>query len=132
MRGSLWRVANEQMRPATQDESQGIEMVNRYLHDMKQQLEVTRGARRYVDVAREGPPSFLGEPDVVNISEEAGLDLSSDDEDNQNRTPPDRQPEPHLDPVGESLRERHATLDQANALEQQAMDAEAAGHRQEA
>ena len=28
MRGALWRVANEQMRPATDDESRGIEMVN--------------------------------------------------------------------------------------------------------
>ena len=97
--------------------SQGIEMFNRYLHDMKQQLEVTRGARRYVDVAREGPPRFPGEPEVANIPEEAELDVSSDDEDNQNRTPPDRWPEPHLDPVGESLQGRHATLDQTTTLD---------------
>ena len=61
MRGALWRVANEQMRSATQDESRGIEMVNRYLHEMKVDLEKTRGARRYVDVTREGPPRFPGD-----------------------------------------------------------------------
>ena len=34
MRGSLWRVANEQMRGATNEESLGAEIVNRYLGDM--------------------------------------------------------------------------------------------------
>ena len=50
VRGALWRVAHEQMRSATQDENLGIGMVNRYLCDMKQELENTRSARRYVDV----------------------------------------------------------------------------------
>ena len=35
MRGSLWRVANEQMRGATSEESQGAELVNRYLSEFK-------------------------------------------------------------------------------------------------
>ena len=60
------------MRSATQDESRGIEMVNRYLCDMKQELEKTRGARRYVDVTKEGHPSFpgdepLGDPEAAEV-----------------------------------------------------------------
>ena len=38
VRGSLWRVANEQMRGATNEESLGAEIVNRYLGDMRQNL----------------------------------------------------------------------------------------------
>ena len=38
MRGSLWRVANEQMRAATNEESLGAEIVNRYLVDMRENL----------------------------------------------------------------------------------------------
>ena len=60
MRGALWRVANERMRGATRDESQGIEMVDRYPRDLKIDLERTRGARRYVDVTREGNPRLPG------------------------------------------------------------------------
>ena len=39
MRGSLWRVANEQMRSATHEESMGAEMVNRYLKNLSQNLQ---------------------------------------------------------------------------------------------
>ena len=58
MRGSLWRVANCQMRSATREESMGAELVNRYLADMKADLQKTRGARKFVDVAAEGEPRF--------------------------------------------------------------------------
>ena len=64
MRGSLWRVANEQMRSATHEESRGAEIVNRYLSEFKVDLQKNRGARRYVDVASEGPPRFPGDPDL--------------------------------------------------------------------
>ena len=62
MRGSLWRVAHEQMRGATQEESLGAELVNWYLSSLKLDLVKTRGARKYVDVQSEGPPRFPGDP----------------------------------------------------------------------
>ena len=43
MRGSLWRVSHEQMRSATNEESQGIEIVNQFLGQMAQELR--RGGR---------------------------------------------------------------------------------------
>jgi len=64
MRGSLWRVSNEQLRSATSEESAGTELVNRYLASMKEDLRKKRGARRYVDVRSEGPPRFPGDPPV--------------------------------------------------------------------
>ena len=76
MRGSLWRVANEQMRGATQEESQGAEIVNKYLSQFKADLQKTRGARRYVNVTAEGPPRFPGDP---NIEEEEGAEDDDDD-----------------------------------------------------
>ena len=56
LRGALWRVANEQMRPATRDENKGIETVNRFLFDLKKD-SCTRLPRKYIDVVREGPPN---------------------------------------------------------------------------
>ena len=77
MRGSLWRVANEQMRGATQDESLGAEIVNKYLSEFKTDLMKTRGVRRYVDVSAEGPPRFPGDPD---IADEEGIQADSERE----------------------------------------------------
>ena len=79
MRGSLWRVANEQMRGATNEESLGAEIVNRYLHEMKVDLQKHRGARRYVDVEREGPPRFPGDPDVAGGNDEDADDHEASD-----------------------------------------------------
>ena len=39
MRGSLWRCSNEQMRSASNEESQGIEIVNQYLGQMQKELK---------------------------------------------------------------------------------------------
>ena len=64
MRGSLWRCANCQMRSATREESQGVEVVNRYLGDMKADINKTRGARKFVDVAKEGMPRFDDQEDA--------------------------------------------------------------------
>ena len=63
MRGSVWRVAHEQIRPVTQEESQGAELVNKYLAGMRAELARSRGARKFVDVAREGSPRFPRGPD---------------------------------------------------------------------
>ena len=44
--------------------------MNRYLADMKQDLQKTRGARKFVDVAKEGAPRF---DEVDSDNEEAVL-----------------------------------------------------------
>ena len=65
MRGSLWRVSNEQMRHATNDENKGAEIVNnRILSNMRQDIRQARNQRKYVDVTREGIPRFPGDPDI--------------------------------------------------------------------
>ena len=78
MRGSLWRVANEQLRSATHEESLGAEIVNRYLKNLSTELQTNRGARRYVDVTREGQPRFPGEPRIV---EEDGEEIDDAEDD---------------------------------------------------
>ena len=61
MRGSLWRCANEQLRAATNDENLGAELINRYLGDLRWDLQRNRGPKKYVDVRAEGIPDFPGE-----------------------------------------------------------------------
>ena len=74
MRGALWRVSNEQMRPATQDESKGIEVVNQGLDSMRIDLQSKRGPKKFLDVRREGEPVFE-DPDIIEE------DHQSDDDD---------------------------------------------------
>ena len=62
MCGSLWRCSNVQMRKATNEEAEGAEMVNQYLDDLRWDLHKRKGARKYVDVTREGEPEFYGIP----------------------------------------------------------------------
>ena len=78
MRGSLWRVADEQLRPATADESRGVEIVNRFLSDMKTDLQSPHGPKRFLDVTREGAPRFP-RSDSTDPAEER--DSDDDDED---------------------------------------------------
>eukprot|EP00959_Pyramimonas_sp_CCMP1952_P023188 487561-Pyramimonas_sp.AAC.1 len=54
------------MRSATQDASRGTHIVNRYLRDLQIDLEHARGARRHVDVAREGNPTFPGDEPLLD------------------------------------------------------------------
>ena len=70
------------MRGATNDESLGAEIVNRFLGDMRQDLQTNRGARRYVDVTSEGPPRFPGDPDIGEADDDGlpGPTDHSDDE----------------------------------------------------
>ena len=58
MRGSLWRCSNEQLRPATNDENLGAELVNRYLGEMRWDLQRNKGPKKFVDVRAEGIPDF--------------------------------------------------------------------------
>ena len=58
------------MRGATHNESLGAEVVNRFLGDVRQDLETNRGARKYVDVTREGIPRFPGDPEIGDDGEE--------------------------------------------------------------
>ena len=78
MRGALWRCSNEQLRSATSEECRGAELVNQYLGSMRVDLRKNRGARRYVDVRREGAPRFPGEPQVDNEGEELMADESDE------------------------------------------------------
>ena len=89
MRGALWRVANEQMRPATDDESRGIEMVNQFLDSMRIDLQKVRGTKRYLDVTREGDPNFPEDelPEAAISDEE---DMHDDEADDRTRTPGSR------------------------------------------
>ena len=82
MRGALWRVANEQMRPATNEESLGAEIVNRYLADLRIDLKRSRGQRKFVDVEKEGIPRF---PEDGENSDEAAPD-EEDREQQQNHS----------------------------------------------
>ena len=81
MRGSLWRVANEQLRPATADESKGAEIVNRFLSNLKIDLQSPHGPKKYLDVTREGAPRFPRDGDPNPDKEE------SSDDDDETRTP---------------------------------------------
>ena len=58
------------MRSATNEEAVGLEVVNRYLRDMKAQLKQSRGAKRYSNVEQEGPPVFPGD---IPVSEHADI-----------------------------------------------------------
>ena len=90
MRGALWRCSNEQMRAATNDESLGAEMVNRYLDDLRWDVQRNRGPKKYVDVTREGAPHFPGDP-APDGAEDIPAGDNSDDE-----MP---EPEPALEPI---------------------------------
>ena len=89
MRGSLWRVASEQLRPATADESRGVEIVNRFLSDMKTDLQSPHGPKKFLDVTREGTPRFPR--NSTDDPEMPGLDPdNSDSDDGETRTPMSR------------------------------------------
>ena len=77
-----WRVSNEQMRPATQDESKGIVVVNQFLDSMRIDLQSKRGPKKFLDVRREHEPVFE-DPDVIEE------DHQPDDAD-ETRTPGSR------------------------------------------
>ena len=81
MRGALWRTANEQMRKATSEEHKGAELVNRYLDSMRADFKSNRGARKFTDVRKEGPPRFPGDVPVENEPDDEELrDLDSDED----------------------------------------------------
>ena len=58
----------------------GAELVNRYLADMKTDLQRTRGTRKFVDVAAEGEPRFPTTEEADEDREVAQLRLVEDDE----------------------------------------------------
>ena len=83
MRGALWRVSQEQLRSATSEENLGAELVNRYLHDLKWDIQRNTGPKKYVDVTREGPRREPGE-DGDQSGDESPADGGSDmDEDGE-------------------------------------------------
>eukprot|EP00971_Amphidinium_carterae_P046007 905357-Amphidinium_carterae.1 len=63
VRHALWKVPPEHVRPATSQESLGIEVLNKYMASMQQELasrDSRRGPRRYIDGMREQGPSEEG------------------------------------------------------------------------
>ena len=82
MRGALWRCSNEQMRPATHDESLGAELVNRYLDDLRWDVQRNKGPKKYVDIIREGPPRFPGD---APLEDEEVPPLSDEEQDQDAR-----------------------------------------------
>ena len=95
MRGSLWRVSNEQMRGATNEESLGAEIVNRFLGDMRLDLRTNRNMRKFVDVTREGPPRFPGDPDLAP-EEDADPDAQQQSDSEPEMNPSDPMGRVHL------------------------------------
>ena len=67
----------EQMRPAADDESKGVEVVNQFLDSMRMDFRRARGPKKYLDVTREGDPSFR---------DDEQMEALSDDEDAATRT----------------------------------------------
>ena len=80
---SIVESSNEQMRLAIDDESKGVEVVNRFLDCMRNDLQRKHGPKKFLDVTREGEPNFC-EVDDGN--------QSTDDEDNATLTPDTRLP----------------------------------------
>ena len=102
MRGSLWRCSNEQLRNATSEECRGAELVNQYLGSMKTDLMKNRGARRYVDVRREGAPRFPGEPQVDDEGEELMADDSEVNETGDAEEPEGESVNPRIEELSPS------------------------------
>eukprot|EP00971_Amphidinium_carterae_P185811 3689054-Amphidinium_carterae.1 len=55
MRGSLWKLARENIRPAVQEESDAHAMMARYLHNYRREIPKV-GAKGCVDCTGEEPP----------------------------------------------------------------------------
>ena len=60
MRGSLWRCAGEQLRPATNADNLAADLVNRYLSDLRWDVQHREGLKKDVDGDAEGHPVFPG------------------------------------------------------------------------
>eukprot|EP00973_Karenia_brevis_P057777 8037727-Karenia_brevis.AAC.1 len=96
MRGSLWPVSHEQLRPATSHESLGAEIVNTHLDDLRTDLQKNRSPKKYIDITREGTPSFPGDPDDL-----PGLLDNSDDDIAEPEPPVDETPPQNNLPIGQ-------------------------------
>ena len=66
------------MRPATNDEQLRAELVNRYLSDMRWDVQHTKGPKKFVDVRAEGAPLFPGD-EVVQDPDDEMPDLTDEE-----------------------------------------------------
>eukprot|EP00971_Amphidinium_carterae_P017825 351100-Amphidinium_carterae.1 len=87
VRHALWKVPPEHVRTATPEEAYGIEILNKYLSSMQQELRATesrRGPKKYVDgMSEPGPDVDLDETEVV----ETRLSQELDGIERENREP---------------------------------------------
>eukprot|EP00971_Amphidinium_carterae_P231384 4592049-Amphidinium_carterae.1 len=85
VRHALWKIPPEHVRPATPEEAYGIEILNKYLSSMQQELRATesrRGPKKYVDgMSEPGPDVELDDTEVV----ETGLSQEPDGIESENR-----------------------------------------------
>eukprot|EP00971_Amphidinium_carterae_P139107 2756919-Amphidinium_carterae.3 len=72
VRGALWKVPEQHMRPQSEEDKLGWDLVNRFLHHLKHELAQDQPLRRrFVDCTRDGPPDddHLS-PEDLNIRED--------------------------------------------------------------
>ncbi len=54
IKGELWKVSVENLRPATSEENKGLEMVEQMLPSLKEEIQHRRRRREFWDVTGEG------------------------------------------------------------------------------
>eukprot|EP00971_Amphidinium_carterae_P112544 2228811-Amphidinium_carterae.2 len=63
MRGNVWKINRTHVRPTTSEESQGQELLQRYLQTITEEVKGSkRGPKRFMDGTREPEPPHLEEP----------------------------------------------------------------------
>ncbi len=72
IRGGLWKCSKNQLRRATNEESLGVEVINKYLPDLHREIAGDgRGQRKFVDITGEEEPPEEEFVDDVDVAEDA-------------------------------------------------------------
>ena len=98
IKGALWKVSEQQMRPQTEEDKLGWDLVHRFLHHLKHELAQDQPLRRrYIDCTREPVPNENDVPGFPTMPAPEGWS-------------PDQEPEGDL-PTGE-VRPREEVADE--------------------
>eukprot|EP00971_Amphidinium_carterae_P198663 3942622-Amphidinium_carterae.1 len=105
--GALWKVSEQNMRPQSEDDKLGWQMVNRFLHHLRHEMAQDKPLKkRYVDCTREAAPQEEETPAFPSVDRPEGFDQQALEEEQQPDVPlavaeiaPDGVPEPT--PMGE-------------------------------